>query len=242
MKVTRNLPDIENLQLKSIDHAHKSGANNLDKKLKNTEIALSFLLKNIKEIKQQSNDEIIKDYENKIKKLYSEIVILRDKIDYYKDKLKKINTDHIIKDKQKINKLKEIIISKQNEIKAFKKKYNEYTYLSKKLVVENKKTEKENNELKILLKEMDKKLQEKDHNFNKIIKTIKTKHKQEIEQVIKDHMNKELYLKSKIKSLKKDLKKYFDIIKSNKIKQKHLVGDIQKILVTLSKSLNPEKD
>ncbi|MBN2421848.1 hypothetical protein JXB41_01360 [Candidatus Woesearchaeota archaeon] len=234
MQKFKKLPDLGKLKI-STEYKNinpEPDRTEINDKLHKTELALSFLLKNIQDIKQQSSNrvKVVNDYESRISALNKKITHLVTIIRSYQKGLKEIDSGVINKQKNIIEKLNQKLVHAENSLKAYKKNHLLYYDLSKKLAGKNQVLEQENKELKILLNETDKKFQNVRSDFSQRLSHIHSLHEKELSKITQEYMEKELELNSKIDSLKQDLDRYYNIIKENKIKQDRFIVNLTDVL------------
>ncbi|MBU0756615.1 MAG: hypothetical protein KKF44_00990 [Nanoarchaeota archaeon] len=241
MQATKKLPDVEKLRIGSKTTKGQSSTSNpeLNKKLENAEIALSFLMKNIEDIKKEAHSQIVDDYEEKISNLKGIIDEQTSIIKEYDIKFQRIDSTLLKGHKATLERLNRMLIEKDNEIMTYKRKYTESESFSKRLVEHSKRFEKENNELKILVNEMGVRIEQEQETFKNKLNQIWSRHDKELHMISQEHMEKEIELKSRIESLKNDLSMYHEVLRVNKVKREKMFSAIKMLIDNFeNKSLN----
>ncbi|MBT4351382.1 hypothetical protein HOD20_02530 [archaeon] len=163
---------------------------------------LSLKLKSIE--KQIKNDTFRK-----------ELLETRKKLDYV---IKHTENKKRIEIKEFVSKFEEEVLRDKKKLEYYKvlsesndRKYNKYLVAAKRFSKELKYKEQENIKLKKIVKNINKYISEQSLYYKEKIEKEKSRRKNSIEKVTKDHLQKELELNSRIVTLKKDIEKYYNL-------------------------------
>ncbi len=228
MQTFKRLPKVEKLGL---PEQERTEFLELDEKLHKQEIALSFLLQQVKDTKRQALSDVSRHYQQKMQELQKELDKYKGLLSAYKLRLDEIDNGIIRKYQSKIAAQERAIADNENTIKALRKSYEEYYSLSKNLAAMYQKSEAENHEMKALVKELDSKNRQMEQSYNMRLDEIKKKHEQELAASVRSHMESELTLSTKVEAMKVDLVRYMDLLRSERTKQKKFVESINKLVL-----------
>ena len=198
---------------------------NVADKIHKTEIALSFASRQLEETKK---------FLAEAEKLKSQIAIMQRQAGSYKRLAvfykNKLDENTAAKLKGEIDRLEKRAVFFENEAKTHKKNYEFYQSSAKRLAEYAKKLEGENNELKALVKEMDRKNLELEKIHSEKINRMKETNQNELNTVIRQYMDKEVTLNAKVESLKSELIRYFEIIKGTKTKEREFTEKLNNLI------------
>ncbi|MFH0875252.1 MAG: hypothetical protein V1859_04905 [archaeon] len=241
MQVYKRLPGVEKIApvTLAIENPAVSAIND---KLKETEIALSFLMHKVKEAREETRSEIVKSYESRLAEQKTLLETYKKNAEDYKQALINVDSKLVRGHQATIDKLNQRIVSYENQIKTYKKSYEEYYSLSKKLAILNQSLELENNSLKEAIIDYGQKLSEEEIKYNERLQKMKMMYENELKGALSIHVEKEVEANTYIGYLKNQLDKTHAVLKSERAKQKDVADSLQKIAFSIEGKAENQPD